>query len=297
MTHRHAALLLLLLMWTVGFAGASKGFCNKECINILGHELKQATNDTCICDAIDRCINATAGGRICDFCPPIPITVTTRACTLAERNATCPTTPRLKTALRVFVTRGRTNGAFGGTAGGDAICQAEADAAGLNASFIAYISIEATQVGALERLISHLAFPERIVPIRRVDGNSIETAVAELGVCDPNCLTLAVSLDANGVAVPTGLGGTTWTGSDGGGDALPPATDKSCNDWTSASASEFANVGFSDFISTGWEAGGEKECDTLNRLYCFETGGEPFDCCVTEVCGGGSPCSTTLSCS
>jgi len=48
------------------------------------------------------------------------------------------------TPNRVFVTSTTTDGAFGGLAGGDAICAARAAAAGLNGTFIAYLSDSTT---------------------------------------------------------------------------------------------------------------------------------------------------------
>lgn len=155
------------------------------------------------------------------------------------------------TPNRVFVTSTTTDGAFGGIAGGDAICEARATAVGLTGDFIAFVSD--TTTSATSRLSTSRGWV-------RVDGAPFADAPAAFANAD---LIFPARLDEYGNDVGDE---PIFTGTDWGASAT-----KHCLDWTSnlgtedgfATRSEFAGA-----VVGGWN----HNCSIQARLLCVEIG-------------------------
>ena len=152
-----------------------------------------------------------------------------------------------------FVTSFATQGDFGGTDGGDALCQAAALDAGWHGSFVAWLA-------------SNKANPGNLLPDAggwvRVDGRPFANSPKALVRGE---VLYPLTLDEHGVAVD---GGLVWT------NALPDGSSTvsgHCTGWTSAVVGSRASVGVSSGGSTLWtHASLERTCNTSQRLYCLQ---------------------------
>jgi hypothetical protein len=152
---------------------------------------------------------------------------------------------------RVFVTSTVTTGAFGGIAGGDAICAARATAAGLSGTFIAYLSDSTTDA------------PSRLAGSRgwvRVDGAPFADLPAAFST---GAIVFPPRLDELGIDVGNA---TVFTGTDGG-----TAVADLCLDWTSAVATEDGGA-TRTHLASGATGSSPKACSSQNRLMCVEIG-------------------------
>ncbi len=158
----------------------------------------------------------------------------------------------------VFVTRQTTTGAFGGLAGGDAICNAEALDAGLAGDgFVAWLSN--VTGGAPVDAIDRLTTPDG--GWFRVDGQQVfdgKQSIAAEG--NPK---VAIELDAWGVAVVAPLEAFTATYEDGRGHTNPD-----CASWTLLG--ELGVRGIVGATDKKWTNGVNDSCAKPGHLICFE---------------------------
>jgi hypothetical protein len=155
------------------------------------------------------------------------------------------------TEWRIFVTDTPQNADFGGIAGADALCAAQAAAAGLDGEFKAWLS---TVSSAVSDRITHASGPYVLV-----DGTMIANDWDDL--VDGSILA-PVNLDADGVR----QSGEVWTGTLATGGSYP---NDDCAAFTSASAGD-ALCGASSSTSMTWTENITPPCSTLLRLYCIE---------------------------
>jgi len=154
-------------------------------------------------------------------------------------------------AMRVFVSSTSTNGALGGLAGADAICQAAADAASLGGSYKAWIS---DSTGSPSTRFTHASSPYALL-----DGTPIAVNWAGLisgNLLRPIDLTETQVTYQDYVYTATKPDGTYFGG-------------LACNDWTSGSPIDAALVGYSP-DSNQWTFVGVIGCSDPMPLYCFE---------------------------
>ncbi len=152
-----------------------------------------------------------------------------------------------------FVTSFATQGNFGGTDGGDALCQSAALDAGWSGSFVAWLATGKANPGEL--------LPDAGGWVR-VDGRPFATSAEALRRGE---VLYPLMLDEHGVEVD---GGLVWT------NALPDGTasvSPNCTAWSTNNAGAFASVGVTSGGSTLWtHASLERNCNTLQRLYCLQ---------------------------
>jgi len=172
-----------------------------------------------------------------------------------------------------FITAaGSGNGAdLGGLAGADAICQSQADAAGFNRTFRAYLSTQGPNaVNARDRIGEG--------PWFNADGYRVAANVEDLHSANHR-ITAGTGLTANGDQIPgTGFAPNRHdilTGSQEDGTAYPAGQDMTCNNWTS-SGDGTARVGHHDFPNwnSAHDSQGCSQQDLINTggyglLYCF----------------------------
>ncbi|MBI3770755.1 MAG: DUF1554 domain-containing protein [Deltaproteobacteria bacterium] len=179
------------------------------------------------------------------------------SCTFGGTLACVPGTCTLdkggcRTWARTFVTSTLQLGTFGGLAGGDAICQARADAATLGGTWRAWLST------------STLDTRDRIVgaQYRLVDGTTV--IASSLNDLLDGTLTNNIDHDENGaLAIPN-----VWTGTHGDGTA----TASTCSDWTTGTATGTYGANDLPTASMVWSEQSTSLCGSNSlRLYCIET--------------------------
>ncbi len=175
--------------------------------------------------------------------------------------------PLEQQALRVFISSARFDGeevgnGGNGALGGDALCQALADAVPLGGTWMAWLSDTNTSPDA--------RFTKSTGPYELVDGTLIADDYADLIDCTEgggsDCLAAFINLDELGVA----RGGFVWTGTNSDGTAFNPGFNIShCSGWTVGTGGA-GKSGFPGFVDSRWTNFGFSSCSAENRLYCFE---------------------------
>ncbi|MCA9876162.1 MAG: hypothetical protein KC442_00205 [Thermomicrobiales bacterium] len=165
----------------------------------------------------------------------------------------------------VFLTAAAFSGSeVGGLGGGDAKCQAAANAASLDGTFRAWLSAGSETPGARFTNIAK-AGPYRLVA-NVGDGGNPPPIVAEnfndLLTCGTTCLNRAINRDENGVAQGGNPG--VWTGTRADGTA---STD-TCGGWTSTAGFGLIGSGTSD--TALWTENVSGVCAGPLLLYCFQ---------------------------
>ena len=156
-------------------------------------------------------------------------------------------------AKRVFYTSLQTPGNFGGLAGGDAFCQARADAIHLGGTFKAWLSDDS--VTAPSRL-THAQ-----VPYVLMNGTTIAN---NFGGVTSGTLLNPINVNEGGNA---GAALTVWTDSTASG--IPGGA--SCSAWTTASGSSFGVTGLTSSMTSTWSGNtATTTCNVPRPLYCFE---------------------------
>jgi len=162
-------------------------------------------------------------------------------------------------ARRVFATSGRSNGAMGGLAGADAICQARASAGGLPGTFMAWLS---TGSASPASRMTHGDGPYRL-PNDAVVAN-------DWGDLTDGTLRTPINVDESGNGVPGEyicMNAQLWSNTDAQGNR---SGNNSCNDWTSASASGAASTVTATDPTwtepTCWPV----QCSVGLAIYCFQ---------------------------
>jgi hypothetical protein len=156
----------------------------------------------------------------------------------------------------VFVTSSTHAANFGGVAQANQICQALADAAGLDGTYLAWLSATGAS--------PETTFEQDGPCWRLVDDTLVATDWADL---TDGTLESRISLDQNGVART----GRVWTATLATGEG----TANTCTDWTSVSANISGRMGDVLEDNSGqspswWSARGNQLCSQTARFYCFE---------------------------
>jgi hypothetical protein len=182
--------------------------------------------------------------------------------------------------VRVFVTSEGFDGNLGGLAGGDAKCQAAADAAQLGGGpWTAWLSDDLGN--AIDRI------PDGRYQL--LDDSVIALGKADLTTqkATGDYLRNQIFINENGEEVFADV----WTGTDDDG-ALSGVG--SCDGdptlgsgWTVNTESTVGRAGTTDSTNSGWTGGLGLLCNTLNRLYCFGTP-VPADPCACDLNSDGT---------
>lgn len=166
--------------------------------------------------------------------------------------------------LKVFLTASDYSGSqVGGLTGADAKCQAQADAAGLPGTYVAWLSSSTVSAGSR---IAHAT-----VPYVQVDGTQVADDWTDL---TDGSIDAAITLTATGV--DRGVGGV-WTATATSGGISDPA--HTCSDWTSNSG--LGADGYHGASHGDWTVNSVQpldNCTVANPLYCVQT----------IVCGNGN---------
>jgi hypothetical protein len=157
-----------------------------------------------------------------------------------------------RTWARTFGTSTLQLGTFGGLAGGDAICQARADAATLGGTWRAWLST--STLDARDRIVG--------AQYRLVDGTTV--IASSLNDLLDGTLTNNIDHDENGaLAIPN-----VWTGTRGDGTAAA----STCGDWTTETATGTYGENDLPTASMVWSEQSTSLCGSNSlRLYCIET--------------------------
>ncbi|MGB5374686.1 MAG: hypothetical protein WBN15_12955 [Polyangiales bacterium] len=166
-------------------------------------------------------------------------------------SSTDTTTDAGMTEWRIFRTATVQNANLGGTAGADAICAAQALAAGLEGEFKAWLSTIASPVAGRVTRASG--------PYVLVDGTRVADDWADL--VDGSILA-PINLDANGVL----RSGEVWTGTLANGTSYL-ADD--CAEFTSGATGR-ALCGATNSTTATWTENIAPACSTQLGLYCIE---------------------------
>ena len=149
----------------------------------------------------------------------------------------------------IFVTSSTQSGNFGGLAGADDLCATRASDAGLQGTFLAWLSTDADPVG--ERLAQSTG------PYVRTDGAQIAADWADL---TDGSIDVPINRDEDGNQV----GGDVWTGTLAAGTTAPAI----CSGWdTTASTGRCGDSGSTD---SSWTDNITPPCTTNLRLYCVQ---------------------------
>jgi hypothetical protein len=160
-------------------------------------------------------------------------------------------------AKKVFVTSLTYNGNLSGVAGGDAICQARATAAGISnaANFKAWLSDNTANA------IDHVTFTAT-GPWYRLDGVKIADSKADLIKANTVPLFTAITRDETGAYNSNSV----WTGTSPTG----VLTANNCVGWTSSSGGDNGTSGIEVESNLGWTTWSTTACSGNAALYCFE---------------------------
>jgi hypothetical protein len=227
--------------------GATKG----ACVNGCGKNQKPC-DGACI-PAGDCCVNSDCtGDDVCVNGDCVPLR--------CGNGGPC-------TVFMAAVNTGFTGAQIGGLDGGDAKCQAAADAstANLTGTFRAWLSAGSETP---ETRFSNIAKagPYRLVPNNFDGGNPPPTVAenfADLFSCGGGiCLNNAINRDENGVAQGGNPG--VWTGTLATGNASADT----CSGWTSTAGNGLLGSGTSN--TTTWSESVQGACNLAFPIYCFE---------------------------
>ncbi len=174
----------------------------------------------------------------------------------------------------VFVTSTTHQGNLGGVRGADAICQARADAAGLDSHFVAWLSSGNGETQARDRIDNAPA------PFRLVDGTKVADTWTDLV---DGTLDNPINVDETGAPQEVAFG--VWTGSDADGTGVTGSDAATrCRQWSSSAGTDSGRTGSTTAVNNTWTNGGgagNVACDQPRRLYCVES---------QLKCGNGSKC-------
>jgi len=153
--------------------------------------------------------------------------------------------------IRVFVTASLRTADLGGIEGADALCAEEAESAGLDGEFVAWLSTRESSVAD--------RFERSTAPYVLVDGTVIADDWDDLV---DGSIDALLNLDAEGQQ----RSGDVWTGTRADGTAYP---DDDCSGFTSASGG-VAQCGSTQSTGAPWTENITPACGTRLRLYCVE---------------------------
>ena len=189
-----------------------------------------------------------------------------------------------------------------GIAAGDAICQARADAAGLQGSFVAWLSDENHDAycrvhglgGKKNENCGRGILPAFAGPWVRTDGFPFSPGIDE--VVNQGVVYSPVSFNEFGENRSFGAP-TIWTGTSASGEvSVHPEDSLNCANWMSADPARKGRSGIMNSGAYTWTERFRDGCETESRLLCFEfPGGTPLPLFkkegkvvfVTSVSGSG----------
>jgi hypothetical protein len=160
-------------------------------------------------------------------------------------------------ACSVFLTSTRHNGNLGGVAGGDAICQTRADAAGLGGNFKAWLSDDSDSPAS--------RFSRATTPYVLPNGTRIAN--------DWNDLTdgsIAHHIDVTELGASVSGIKTVWTRTFPNGESASFSLGPDCQAWSNASSGHFGTNGLHEGSLSLWSFIGASSCNAQLRLYCFQ---------------------------
>ena len=161
--------------------------------------------------------------------------------------------PISSSTKRVFVTSTSYDGNLGGLDGADSKCQTQANTAGLNGTWKAWLRSET--VSAASRL-SHNNGSYVLT-----NGNKIADNWSDL---TDGSINYPINVNETGALVAQTL---VWTQTFSDGTAGPPAA--ACSNWTSNSLGADI-VGDTTKTDGGWSNSSSNVCSSTHSLYCFE---------------------------
>lgn len=225
------------------------------------------------CDVEELCDGQTADCPA-DELAPIGTTCGSYLCDAVS--AECPTTCSTDSSCaggfvclgscmagrRVFITSATHDGNLGGLAGGDAFCQALADAQGLGGTFRMWLS-DATGSPSTR-------FVQSADPYYLLNGTMVASSYADLV---DGTLLAAINVNEAGGLVASNV---PFTGTNSDGTAIQGggAAQDNCSGWTSAASGNHGWTGNSDGADITWtvssNSGSPRQCNVLHRFYCFE---------------------------
>jgi hypothetical protein len=231
-----------------GFFGGALS-CAADCTFDVGACMGEGCGNGVV-EGVEQC-DGSAAGHTClgETGLPEGEVTCTPACMLDTSD--CSGT----TARRVFVTSGSFPADFGGAVGGDALCQAVADDAGLAGTFLAWLSD-----GSTTPLVR---FTHSDGPYELIDGTHVADDWADLV---DGSIAAAIGRDEVGALVP--VPPTIVVTATTAGGVLQPFNG-ACQDWTTTSAAFSAGVGNPQNTIT-WSDSGATNCASQVSLYCFE---------------------------
>ena len=153
---------------------------------------------------------------------------------------------------RLFITNTMQNAALGGIEGADALCAAQATAAGLDGDFRAWLSTSGSSVSS--------RLSRSSTPYVLVDGTVVANDWDDLV---DGSIMAPVDLDADGLRQT----GDVWTGTLATGDSFQG---QDCEGFTTSSFDVIGLCGASASTSSTWTENITPRCLTTLRLYCIE---------------------------
>lgn len=153
---------------------------------------------------------------------------------------------------RVFVTDFVYKGNLGGLTGGDAKCQARANAVGLGGTWKAWLSDSTTN--AKDRIANGRY-------IRLGDNALIANNISDL---TDGSIAHPINRNTRGNLVS---GGYTWTGTGWNGTV---SSSNTCSNWTFGASGVYGKMGNIFYNTTKWTDDGRSYCGYAGYLYCFE---------------------------
>jgi len=164
----------------------------------------------------------------------------------------------------VFITSTTYDGGFNGsngTAGADAACAARASAASLSGTFLSWTAVTTGTDDPATRFFHSFA------PYKDVSGTTIATSWSNL---TSGTLTAAISKNESGVAV--GANTHVYTNVSTAGQARTSGNNatRNCASWTNNTNGDQGRYGLTGQTGTSWTDSTEENCNTTDRLYCFQ---------------------------
>jgi len=156
----------------------------------------------------------------------------------------------------VFVTNASVLGNFGGLSTADALCQQEADAAGLTGTYKAWLS-SSTQ-SPTSRMTKSL--DGYVLP----DGTLIAN---DWGDLTDGTIQNPINRFADGTLYGAD---SVWTGTQADGSNIGNDPLWYCEDWTNQYADDSTGFGATNYTNAYWTEESAMYCDITARFYCFE---------------------------
>jgi hypothetical protein len=168
------------------------------------------------------------------------------------------------TTITVFVTEGLYGGGLGGLEGADAICQQEADAAGLPGVFKAWLSDSTGD--------PHSRFVHSVLPYVLPDGTPIADNWVHLTSVGYNIyLHHPIDMTATGgMPAPQPNNSheySVWTATGADGKAVP---EQDCFNWRSGDVEDNGYSGNWRLVTDRWTDFSVEGCDNGRASYCFQ---------------------------